>query len=108
MIRAEITFRYAERDILKIGRIISTLFFKSPNMFKGLEEYLRDEVPFIFTDNFLGCYLGIMQNPDETDLFCLEIVDTLNKGSDIDLTERLLYSIKDCSQIELVKQHNLK
>lgn len=103
MIRAEITFRYVERDILKVGRIISTLLFKTPNMFKGLEEYLRDEVPFIFTDNFLGCYMGIMQNPDETDLFCLEIVDVLNKGSDINLTERLLYYIKDCSQIELIK-----
>lgn len=103
MIRAEITFRYSERDILKVGRIISTLLFKTPNMFKGLEKYLRDEVPFIFTDNFLGCYMGIMQNPDETDLFCLEIVDVLNKGSDINLTERLLYYIKDCSQIELIK-----
>lgn len=103
MIRAEITFRYAERDILKVGRIISTLLFKTPNMFKGLEKYLRDDVPFIFTDNFLGCYMGIMQNPDETDLFCLEIVDVLNKGSDINLTERLLYYIKDCSQIELIK-----
>lgn len=103
MIRAEITFRYAERDILKVGRIISTLLFKTPNMFKGLEKYLRDEVPFIFTDNFLGCYMGIMQNPEETDLFCLEIVDVLNKGSDINLTERLLYYIKDCSQIELIK-----
>ena len=103
MIRAEITFRYAERDILKVGRIISTLLFKTPNMFKGLEKYLRDEVPFIFTDNFLGCYMGIMQNPDETDLFCLEIVDVLNKGSDINLTERLLYYIKDCSQIEFIK-----
>ena len=103
MIRAEITFRYAERDILKVGRIISTLLFKTPNMFKGLEKYLRDDVPFIFTDNFLGCYMGIMQNPEETDLFCLEIVDVLNKGSDINLTERLLYYIKDCSQIELIK-----
>ena len=103
MIRAEITFRYAERDILKVGRIISTLLFKTPNMFKGLEKYLRDEVPFIFTDNFLGCYMGIMQNPEETDLFCLEIVDVLNKGSDINLTERLLYYIKDCSQIELIE-----
>ncbi len=103
MIRAEITFRYAERDILKVGRIISTLLFKTPNMFKGLEKYLRDDVPFIFTDNFLGCYMGIMQNPDETDLFCLEIVDVLNKGSDINLTERLLYYIKDCSQIELIE-----
>ena len=103
MIRAEITFRYTERDILKVGRIISTLLFKTPNMFKGLEKYLRDEVPFIFTDNFLGCYMGIMQNPDETDLFCLEIVDVLNKGSDINLTERLLYYIKDCSQIEFIK-----
>ncbi len=103
MIRAEITFRYAERDILKVGRIISTLLFKPPNMFKGLEKYLRDDVPFIFTDNFLGCYMGIMQNPDETDLFCLEIVDVLNKGSDINLTERLLYYIKDCSQIEFIK-----
>lgn len=103
MIRAEITFRYAERDILKVGRIISTLLFKTPNMFKGLEKYLRDDVPFIFTDNFLGCYMGIMQNPDETDLFCLEIVDVLNKGSDINLTERLLYYIKDCSQIEFIK-----
>ena len=103
MIRAEITFRYAERDILKVGRIISTLLFKTPNMFKGLEKYLRDEVPFIFTDNFLGCYMGIMQNPEETDLFCLEIVDVLNKGSDINLTERLLYYIKDCSQIEFIK-----
>lgn len=103
MIRVEITFRYAERDILKVGRIISTLLFKTPNMFKGLEKYLRDEVPFIFTDNFLGCYMGIMQNPEETDLFCLEIVDVLNKGSDINLTERLLYYIKDCSQIELIK-----
>lgn len=103
MIRAEIIFRYAEKDILKIGGIISTLLFNAPNMFKGLEEYLRDEVPFIFTDNFLGCYLGIMQNPDETDLFCLEIVDVLNKGSDINLTERLLHYIKDCPQIELIK-----
>ena len=103
MIRAKITFRYAERDILKVGRIISTLLFKTPNMFKGLEKYLRDDVPFIFTDNFLGCYMGIMQNPDETDLFCLEIVDVLNKGSDINLTERLLYYIKDCSQIEFIK-----
>ena len=88
---------------MKVGRIISTLLFKTPNMFKGLEKYLRDEVPFIFTDNFLGCYMGIMQNPEETDLFCLEIVDVLNKGSDINLTERLLYYIKDCSQIELIK-----
>ena len=103
MIRAEIIFRYAEKDILKIGRIISTLLFKTPNMFKGLEKYLRDEVPFIFTDNFLGCYLGIMQNPDEIDLFCLEIVDVISKGSDIDLTERLLYYIKDCPEIELIK-----
>lgn len=103
MIRAEIIFRYAEKDILKIGRIISTLLFKTPNMFKGLEKYLRDEVPFIFTDNFLGCYWGIMQNPDEIDLFCLEIVDVLSKGSDIDLTERLLYYIKDCPEIELIK-----
>ena len=88
---------------MKVGRIISTLLFKTPNMFKGLEKYLRDDVPFIFTDNFLGCYMGIMQNPDETDLFCLEIVDVLNKGSDINLTERLLYYIKDCSQIELIE-----
>ena len=86
MIHAAIIFRYAEKDILKIGRIISTL------LFKGLEEYLRDEVPFIFTDNFLGCYLGIMQNPDEIDLFCLEIVDVRNKESDINLTERLLFA----------------
>ena len=44
-----------------------------------------------------------MQNPDEIDLFCLEIVDVLNKGSDINLTERLLYCIKDCPEIELIK-----
>ena len=44
-----------------------------------------------------------MQNPDEIDLFCLEIVDVLSKGSDIDLTERLLYYIKDCPEIELIK-----
>ncbi len=104
MIKACVVFKYSEKDILKLGRLISNLLFGKADMFKGLETCLRNEVPFIYTDNFAGCYLGIMQNPENPDVFSLEIVDISNydgNNSHIDLTDRLRACLKQCSEIQL-------
>ncbi len=105
MINACVVFRYSEKDILKSGRIISNLLFGKEDMFKGLETCLRDEVPFIYTDNFAGCYLGIMQNPECPNVFSLEIVDISNDNGDnshVDLTDRLMSYLKKCPEIEII------
>ena len=108
MIKGCVTFKYLEKDILKLGRIISNLLFGKKDVFKGLETYLRDEVPFIYTDNFIGCYLGIMQNPENLDVFSLEIVDISNdNNSPVDLTDRLIFYLKKCPEIRIMSYPNI-
>lgn len=105
MIKGNVTFKYLEKDILKLGEIISNLLFGKAGAFKGLNTYLRDEVPFIYTDNLIGCYFGIMQNPDDLYVFSLEVVDILNDNNckvSIDLTERLILYLKKCPEIEII------
>jgi hypothetical protein len=61
---------------------------------------------FIYTDNILGCYFGIMQNPEELNLFSLEINDILYKGNDqyiIDMTDRLKFVIKQSPEFEIIE-----
>lgn len=105
-IKGVVLFKYSKRNILEVGNILSKLIFDKDEMFGGLENYLRDEVPFIYTDNFLGFYLGIMQNPEELDLFSLEINDivcNVNNQIDIDLTNRLKYYIGQHSEFEIIE-----
>lgn len=103
MIKGYVTFKYSEKNILKLGEIISNLLFGKEDMFKGLETYLRDEIPFIYTENFAGCYLGIMQNPEILDMFSLEVIDISNGESNtIDLTDRLILYLKKSSELEIV------
>lgn len=105
MIKGCVTFNYLEKDILELGRIISNLLFGKKDAFKGLENYLRDEVPFIYTNNFIGCYLGIMQNPENLDVFSLEIVDISNdneSNTPVDLTDRLIFYLKKCPEIRII------
>lgn len=104
--KGEVIFKYFEKDIIKVGNILSKLIFDKEGMFYGLVNYLRDEVPFIYTDNILGFYFGIMQNPEELDLFSLEINDVLYKGNAqyiIDMTDRLKFVIKQSPEFEIIE-----
>ncbi|PXZ06290.1 hypothetical protein DKK70_09890 [Gilliamella apicola] len=104
--KGNVIFKYSEKDIIKVGNILSKLIFDKEEMFYGLDNYLRDEVPFIYTDNILGFYFGIMQNPEQLDLFSLEINDVLSKGNDqhiIDITDRLKFVIEQFPKFEIIK-----
>ena len=92
-------FKCYKKNIEEIWEILSEIIFKDKNKFYGLEKYLRDEIPFIFTDNFLGFYLGLTQNPEDLNSFCLEIIDIdfQTSGVEIDLSDRLKFYISKCS-----------
>ena len=100
----KVFFKCYEKNIEEIGEILSEIIFKDKNKFYGLEKYLRDEIPFIFTDNFLGFYLGLTQNPEDLNSFCLEIIDVdfQTNRVEIDLSDRLKFYISKCSDFIIV------
>ena len=99
-------FTYAKKDILAAGAILSKIIFNEENKFYGLEYYYRDECPYIYTDNFLGCSLSITQHPIQLDLFSLEIEDYEGNPDAIavNMSDRLKYYVEQCKEFSITNE----
>lgn len=80
-------------DIQSLGKLISNKLFKGVE-FGGLEDYIYDEVPAIYTKDILGCRFIIQRLVDD-DEYHNEIILTNKLGSELGVKSEYLLEIEN-------------
>ncbi|SEK58398.1 hypothetical protein SAMN04488505_101481 [Chitinophaga rupis] len=108
-IYGSVFFTCEKRDLTAVAEIISERLTSKNDSFGGFENYIRDEVPTVYTDDLLGLRIIVMQNPDETDQFAVEVLDRIHQyagyeepteNQDISLRIRML--LNDCESFRFM------
>ena len=105
-ITGTVNFECANTDIAHVGNIVSEKLIGEMNQLDGLEEYIRDEVPTIYSKDILGLRIILMQNPEDKTQFQIEVLDRMNliinndtqEYKDVDISDRILELLKGCSE----------
>jgi len=102
-------FTYEKRDLTAVAEIVSERLTSKKDSFGGFENYIRDEVPTVYTDDFFGLRIIVMQNPDETDQFTVEILDRIHQyeeheppTEDQDISLRIRMLLDDCEGFQFM------
>ena len=106
-INGTVNFECAKADLRYVAKIVSKRLTGQEDQLKGFENYIRDEVPTVYSDDFLGLRIILMQNPEEENQFQIEISDRMDILSKIklsqlpfiDVSDRLYALLKDCPEL---------
>ena len=108
----DIKFICRNSNLTIVSAIISKKFNCKTNVFGGEDEYIFDEIQGVYFD-FFGNRYGILQNPENEDMFSFKIFDISNQiidseyenATEINVTERAYFLLKDCEEFEIIRKN---
>lgn len=108
-IYGSVFFTCEKRNLTAVAEIVSERLTSKKDSFGGFENYIRDEVPTVYTDDFLGLRIIVMQNPDETNQFAVEILDRIHQygkhehpANNQDISLRIRMLLDDCEAFQFM------
>ena len=116
MIRGFIDFSCQKGDLEQVANLISVHLTGKENSFKGRENYVRDEIPTVYTEIFLGIRIYLMQNPEEANEFQIDMTDKIHWLTDqydaasenIDFSERIYLLLKSCDGLIFPEEYSIQ
>ena len=107
-IYGNVFFTCDKKDLTAVAEIVSEKLTSKKDSFGGFENYIRDEIPTVYTNDFLGLRIIVMQNPDETDQFSIEIMDNIHpyvEDQEIhDISPHIRALLNDCTEFRFMDE----
>lgn len=116
MISGLVDFVCPKADLDYVATLISERLTGKKDGLAGREDYVRDEIPTVYSDIFLGLKIYLMQNPEEPTEFQIDITDKIyrlvdertNISDKIDISSRIYALLKSYEELIFPEEYKVQ